>query len=233
MNGYSGKFDGILGLAWSSISVDKIPTVFDTLVNQGKITNPIFAFYLSNSDGTPGELTIGDINHKHFNGELTYVPLISETYWEAKLDRMSANGKSISKSNKAVLDSGTSLLAGPTNEVKAFAESIGATPFFLNPQEYTIDCTAVNNLPKLEIVIGGYTMELTGKEYTIDAGGICLLGMIGIDIPAPRGPLWIYGDIIMRKYYTVFDEKNEQLGFALANTRYNEQYQQPQTIAVE
>jgi cathepsin D len=140
----------------------------------------------------------------------------AETYWEAELKSFTANGKSISTSGKAVLDSGTSLLAGPSSEVKAFASSVGATPFFLNPSEYTIECNRISSLPKLQINIGGYEMELTGKEYVIDAGQMCLLGMVGIDIPAPRGPLWIYGDIIMRKYYTVFDEGGERLGFAKA-----------------
>lgn len=210
-----GKFDGIMGLAFQTISVDDLPPVFKLLVEQGAVTESVFGVYLSDASGSPGELTLGGVDSSHYTGDLTYVDLSSETYWEVALTGMTISGGSVTKVTKAVLDTGTSLLAGPVDEVKAIAAKVGAKPFFLNPNEFTIDCSKIDSLPDIEIEFGGQTFTLTGKDYTINVENVeCLFGMTGIDIPAPAGPLWILGDVFIRKYYTAFDYGNKRLGFA-------------------
>jgi Eukaryotic aspartyl protease len=53
-----GKFDGILGMAFDSISVGQTPTPFQLLMEQGQIKEGVFAFYLGGSDGKDGELIL-------------------------------------------------------------------------------------------------------------------------------------------------------------------------------
>lgn len=211
----AGKFDGILGLAFQSISVYGIPPVFVSMVEQGLIEDPVFAFYLSNEDGVDGELDFGGIDANHYTGDFMYVAVSSQTYWEVKLDSLSIDGKVVTSATKAIVDSGTSLLAGPKSEVTAIAKSLGAIPL-LTTGEWLIDCKKRTNGKDLTIVLGGHTLTLSSMDYIINNAPLCLLGMVGIDIPAPAGPLWILGDPFMRKYYTVFDYGEKRLGFALA-----------------
>lgn len=212
-----GKFDGILGMAWNSISVDDIPTIFSDFVKQGLVDEPVFAFYLSSDSSKQGELTLGGIDSNHYTGDIFYEPLSSTTYWEIKLSGMKINGNSVTNVDKAILDTGTSLLAGPTDEVKKIAKAVGAKPFWLNPNEFTVNCSDIPNMPDIDIEIGGRTFTLTAEQYVLNIQNVeCLLGMTGIDVPAPAGPLWILGDVFIRQYYTVFDWGQQRVGLATA-----------------
>ena len=55
-----GKFDGILGLAWDTISVGHVPTIMNKLVGSGQLPQPVFGFYLGNNQ--PGELIFGGVD---------------------------------------------------------------------------------------------------------------------------------------------------------------------------
>jgi len=99
--------------------------------------------------------------------------------------------------------------------VTAIAKSLGAKEL-ANTGEWTIDCNKIDSLPSLDIKLGSVTYSLSGADYVINSGGTCLVGMVGMDIPAPAGPLWILGDVFIRKFFTVFDFRQKRLGFATA-----------------
>jgi len=211
-----GKFDGIAGLAFPVLSVNKMPTLFQNIYTQGLVTQNQFAFYLGNSETDLGELTLGGTDPNHYTGSFTWVPLKAATYWEITLDAMNAAGTSYvpTGGQNAIVDSGTSILTGPASVVKALATSIGAKEIIAG--EYLCTCNT-RKLPNFDFVINGVTYTLTPEDYLIPDGNVCLLGIMGMDIPEPTGPLWILGDVFMRKYYTVFDVANTRVGFALAS----------------
>ena len=214
-----GKFDGILGLAWPVLSVNKVPTVVSNMVSQGLISTAQFAFYLGNYDGERGELVFGGSDPAHYTDSIAWVPLKSTSYWAITLGGiyMQSDGDKVPFVDQtAIIDSGTSLIAGPKVQIALIAMKLGAKPFING--EYLISCDATANLPDLNFMIHGHVYSLQPSDYIIDNGkGTCLLAMMGIEVPAPAGPLWILGDVFMRKYYTVFDVEKQQVGFALAN----------------
>jgi hypothetical protein len=211
--GYTiGQFDGICGMGWDSISVDGVQTPVQALMASGEMPEPVFGYYIG--DHRAGELTIGGVNTDYYTGDFTYVPLKDKSYWEIALEGVKLNGDVVdSETVNAIVDSGTSLFAGPTDVSKAIAKTLGATSIL--GREYIIGC---DKQFTLSFTIGGNDYEFNTQEATIPDGPLCILALTPIDIPAPRGPLWILGDPFMRKYYTKFDIGQERLGFALVKT---------------
>jgi hypothetical protein len=206
-----GKFDGILGMGFTSISVGGAPTVFENAIKQNKVDQPIFAFYLG--DNSPGELTFGGYDASKFVGELNYVHLDAATYWQISLDSIKSGSYQKDASSKitAIVDSGTSLITGPKAEISKLAHAVGATANIMG--EYTIDCSQLDQIPDVVFTIGGIDYSIPGPKTVIQAQGTCLFAFMGMDFPEP-GPQWILGDVFMREYYTVFNYLDQTIGFA-------------------
>jgi len=218
----AAKFDGILGFGYPEISVNGMPPFFQAALASGAIAQPQFAFSLAknaSSGESGGELTLGGVDHTKYSGDFTYTPITIKGYWQFDVDAVTVDGDAFASTTKAIADTGTSLLAIPSDEVKKLVAQIPGLRKNV-AGEYIADCSKIPEMPTLSFTINGKDFPLTGDDYVlqITQEGVtqCLLGIMGIDVPPPRGPLWILGDVFLRKYYTVFDYGNNQIGFATA-----------------
>ncbi|KAJ2004015.1 aspartic proteinase precursor [Coemansia thaxteri] len=213
-----GRFDGIFGLGYDTISVLKTVPPFYHMVNRGLIDEAMFSFYLSdnnNQQGGDGEMVLGGYNKDHFEGELQWAPVRRKGYWEVDLEKVKFGSDEIELDNVgAAIDTGSSLLVVPTTLAELINKQIGAKKNFAG--QYVVDCSLVPSLPPFSLQFGGNEYLLAADDYVLNVQGQCISGFMGMDIPAPLGPIWIIGDVFLRKFYTVYDLGKNRVGFAKA-----------------
>ncbi|XP_007466003.1 PREDICTED: cathepsin D isoform X1 [Lipotes vexillifer] len=218
----AAKFDGILGMAYPRISVNSVVPVFDNLMQQKLVDENIFSFYLNRDPNAQpgGELMLGGTDPKYYKGSLIYHNVTRMAYWQVHMDQVDV-GSSLTLCKggcEAIVDTGTSLIVGPVEEVRELQKAIGAVPLIQG--EYMIPCEKVSSLPKVTVKLGAKDYKLSPEDYTLkvsQAGKtMCLSGFMGMDIPPPGGPLWILGDVFIGRYYAVFDRDQNRVGLAEA-----------------
>jgi cathepsin D len=86
-SGFGSDFpaDGLMGMAFQSISAFNAPPVFQTLISEGVLTSEVFGFKLAASGS---ELFLGGTNSKLYTGNFTWVPLTNQVWWSKSIDML-------------------------------------------------------------------------------------------------------------------------------------------------
>jgi hypothetical protein len=207
-----GKFDGVLGLAEPHPGSRFASTsVLLNMAKQGVIPSAQVSFYLS-TDAESSMAIFGGTEAKYHSEPFRYFPLRHHVpqYYDLHLEGVSvgSDAQDIDGEARACIDTGTSLVAGPPEVMKKILKLVKVED----------DCSNRATLPDVSFTFGGHSFTLTQEDYVMKSkikGRVkCFPGFMSLDVPAPRGPVWILGDLFIRKFYTVFDLENKRIGFA-------------------
>lgn len=160
-------------------------------------------------------LILGGSVTKYYTGPMNYVPLLNTTYWliqmgDAYVNDQALNICSDASPCRAIVDSGTSLIAGPAQQIMEITTKI----------QVSKDCSNLGSLPNVTIAINGVKYLLTPQDYVIKMTMLgqsqCVSGFMPIQLPPSFGKFFILGDVFMSSYYTEFDYGNKRVGLAKA-----------------
>lgn len=227
-------FDGLVGLGFpdNSSKRNNLATIVDNIKEHHILPRNLFGVYISRDPNTPGSISFGAADPKYTvsGHKVTWHRLIGSHYWEVKVNDIKIDGVSTNYcfgGCKAAIDTGSSVSTAPSSFMKKITKVI--------PMEG--DCSKYITSPRITYVIedihrNEVEIHMDPQDYVIDEGSsssfnafsyywgphehFCSIGYIPLDIPAPRGPLFVLGNNFIRKYYSIFDRDNLLVGFTLA-----------------
>ncbi|XP_074156589.1 beta-secretase 2 [Sminthopsis crassicaudata] len=237
------KWNGILGLAYATLAKpsSSLETFFDSLVKQAKISN-IFSIQMCGAglpkDGTGtngGSLVMGGIEPRLYKGDIWYTRIKREWYYQIEILKLEIGGQNLNLDcieynvDKAIVDSGTTLLHLPQKVFNAVIKAISQTSLISEFSEEfwtgsQLACwkyeTPWSYFPNISIYLRA---ENSSKSFRITIlPQLYILPVLGIDsnyecyrfgISSSANSL-IIGATVMEGFYVVFDRAQKRIGFA-------------------
>ncbi|XP_069495855.1 pepsin A-like [Ambystoma mexicanum] len=200
-------FDGILGVAYPSIASDGATPVFDNMWSQGLLSQDLFSVYLSANEASGSVVIFGGYETSYYSGAMNWIPLSSQGYWQITVDSVTMNGNVIACNGgcQAIVDTGTSLIAGSSSGVANIQNAVGA--YQDSNGEYVVNCNSVGSLPDM-------VFNINGVQYPVPASAYINQNYCTLNVQQTPVDLWILGDVFIREYYVVFDRTNNYVGLA-------------------
>eukprot|EP00349_Pseudokeronopsis_sp_Brazil_P005594 CAMPEP_0202959442 /NCGR_PEP_ID=MMETSP1396-20130829/3616_1 /ASSEMBLY_ACC=CAM_ASM_000872 /TAXON_ID= /ORGANISM="Pseudokeronopsis sp., Strain Brazil" /LENGTH=342 /DNA_ID=CAMNT_0049678001 /DNA_START=102 /DNA_END=1130 /DNA_ORIENTATION=+ len=202
---YASQLSGILGLGYSSISIENVPTFVEAAEN---LEEKSFTFYLRDVDEV-SEFQIPGFDESRTSESFYFHEVVEKKYWSIQFDHAYQSGKDKIDASKykAVIDSGTSLIMGPSDLIDPLIDGITVHRF----------CKDIETLPDITFNFNGREYTLTYKDYVIQVSDDDVTECINGIASANFGPFFnyvIFGDVFMRKFVSHFDLENDRVGFA-------------------
>jgi len=235
------NFDGVLGLGLESLALQPQFSFFgrmaEHMAHDHRQLKPQFAVFLGRNDDDESSISFGGYSEQRASTQIAWATVASAElgYWQVVIKgiRIGSEALDICEDGtcRAILDTGTSLLGVPRQVSKTFHRLLARG--VSEEQAKELDC---RDHPGRDIVfdLGGPVVTLGPGDYsrpqpfsvTVPAKdgspsrtqNLCRALLLPVDMKPPMGPkVFILGEPVLRKYYTVYDWGSKQVGFALAS----------------
>ncbi|KAH9944776.1 aspartic peptidase domain-containing protein [Amylocystis lapponica] len=213
----SGEFqsdpaDGLMGMAFQAISsLGAVPYFFNA-VQQNAVSQGVFSFKLA---GSGSELYIGGTDSSLYTGDIEYHSLSSnEGYWQIGSGSAIVNGQTVASSLETIIDSGTTLMYGPSDGVSQFYSAIsGSQEYDSSNGLWSFPC---DSSPTVAFSWeNGQTWSISADDFNlgpVSSGSDQCQGALGVsDVGEDR---WLLGDTLLLNVYAAFSADQNAVGFA-------------------
>ncbi|KZT07400.1 aspartic peptidase A1 [Laetiporus sulphureus 93-53] len=224
---------GILGMAWRSIaSSGAVPFWQALAAANGTLDEALFGVQLTRynnvtnaSKNAPGgTFTLGTTNTSLYTGEIDFqaTPSDQRTYWLQEITSMTVQGNTIDlesgSSSYAAIDTGTTLVGGPSAAIAAIYEQIEGSAAGAGSLSgyYTYPCST-----KVELTVtfgsssNAWSVSSADFEYaSLGYNNLCVGAFVVTDNTGSTAPAWIVGDTFLKNVYSVYRYDPPAVGFA-------------------
>lgn len=235
-------FDGVLGLGLDSLALAPEFSLFGVLAQQ--LPEKVFAVFLAAGEQEQSEICFGGHDPQHAASAISWASVLDPAlgYWQVQIIAIHVGDEELDFCKdgqcRAVVDTGTSLLAMPSlmaEELqRRLQDSLEDPTAGTRQEDGSVDCRRASGAMlrfelaggELSLAPGDYArpamsledFESEHAESEVQTEGLCRPSLLGIDLPEPLGPkLFILGEPVLRKYYSIYDWGLKRVGFALAN----------------
>lgn len=202
-------FDGLVGLAQSTLSNQKVATPPESLAKAGLIQSAITSYKIPRlADGkNDGEITFGGIDDTKIDtATATTMSNVNKNgFWEVPFTA-SVGGKDLGLSGRtAILDTGTSLIIAPPADATALHAQIPGAKSD-GQGGFTIPCTTD---AQVAFTMGTQSFSIDPRDLLFvpvnqnNLQGDCVSGIMSGQIGGPQE--WLVGDVFLKNVYFSHD----------------------------
>jgi len=217
-SGDSTTFDGLMGLAQSTLSNQQTLTPVESLAQAGLIQDAITSYKISRlSDGkNDGEITFGGLDASKFDASTltTFNNVNKNGFWEGAVS-FSVDGQDLGLQGRtAILDTGTTLIVAPPADANAVHAAIPGSKTD-GQGGFTIPCTTSVSLA---LTFGGQAFKIEPEDLLFtpvdptDLTGDCISGISAGNIGGNQE--WLVGDVFLKNVYFSTDVTKNQITLA-------------------